>query len=250
MKTKTFKNTDTIWTVVVAALALLLIVALFVGVFGKTKAEYIPAPSTASPDFSGEMLSSYDNLTLELSKNYFSFNFGDICLSDYDFIVRDVIDACIKPNDLYYDISFGLEFDTNGEKLFFENISSVNSNDYSEDSGPFFDDFIRDQSITYVLDLRDIQDGNVFWATYVDGVFHNSGSVSSVSKDTTLQKFKIVYASENTQNPSSEAYDSYSIGGIYLYGFEEASDCTIGDYIEDQTLNLSTCKDSMLYTGE
>ena len=68
MKTKTFNKTDTVWTVLIGVLALLLCAALVVGVAGKTKAEYIPAPSTASPDFSGEMLSSYDNLTLESSK--------------------------------------------------------------------------------------------------------------------------------------------------------------------------------------
>ena len=66
MKTKTFNKTDTVWTVLIGVLALLLCAALVVGVAGKTKAEYIPAPETAASDFSGEMLSSYDSLRIRL----------------------------------------------------------------------------------------------------------------------------------------------------------------------------------------
>ena len=69
-------------------------------------------------------------------------------------------------------------------------------------------------------------------------------TIQSAGEDFFLTGFKIAYAS------MSEQYDIYKIGGMYLYGFENADDCTIGDYISDSTLKLTDCKDSMLYTGE
>lgn len=249
MKTKTFNKTGTVWTVLISALALLLCAALIVGVTGKTKAEYIPAPSTASDDFSGTMLSDYDNLKLFLNKNYISFNFGGVELSRYDIVVLDVVNATLQPCDLY-EISFGLQFDNDGTKTYFENTVGLDSSSYNQYSGPFFDDSIGNKTITYVLDLRHIENGVVSWTTYVDGIYHKNGNVYSVDKDTVLESFNIVYADESIQNPSAESYDQYIIGALYLYGFEDASDCSIGAYIADPTLKLTDCKDSMLYTGE
>lgn len=244
MKQKTFKKTDTIWTVVIAAPALLLVVALLVGVFGRTKAEYISAPSTACDDFGGVMLSDYDNLSIAVSERNVTFNFGNIKLKTYDFVVLDVMNAKIFPGDTHT-VSFGPVFDFEGSESFFENISQNDPVDYSNISGPFVDHQLHNDTLTYVLDLRNIEAGDVTWYTFVNGEFHKSDTVSSVNVNTTFKSFKIDFQHEMTSWT-----DTYEIGALYLYGFENAKNCTIGDYIEDQTLNLSTCKDSMLYQGE
>lgn len=241
-KQKTNKSNTGVY-VLLSVLALLLVAALLVGVGGKTKTVYVPAPPTASSDFSGTMLSDYDTLSVNLSSDYVNFNFGEVKLSSYDYIVLDIMDASLEPNDTH-SISFGLVFRENDTETFFKNTASVDSTNYSESSGPHFDNFIEDDGISYILDLRDLENGNIRWITYLNGLFHNSGDFTSIGQDAFLTDFKITF------NPMSEYADSYEIGGMYLYGFENAEDCTIGDYISDSTLKLTDCKDSMLYTGE
>ena len=97
MRQKNKNRENALWMVLSAVLAMLLIVSILVGVTAKTKKVYIPAPPDAADDFSGVMLSDYDNLSIHLMDDYISFDFGKITLLDYDFIAIDLLNARIMP---------------------------------------------------------------------------------------------------------------------------------------------------------
>ena len=239
MKTKTFNKTGTVWTVLISALALLLCAALIVGVTGKTKAEYIPAPDSASDDFSGTMLSDYDNVLLYFSSDKVLFDFEDVNLTDYDYVVLDVCDSEFLVNDSY-GMSFGPKVDGFDLSTYIDvapdstgSLTKSISGLFNRDTGTF----------TYVFDMRDIENDIVNLHLYFEGAYVSTSTLTEFSSSV-LSAFAIEY--EN----SHEAYGSCKVGALYLYGFENAKNCTIGDYIADPTLKLTDCKDSMLYTGE
>ena len=238
MKTKTFNKTGTVWTVLISALALLLCAALIVGVTGKTKAAYIPAPPTASDDFSGTMLSNYDNLILSFSMNQITFDFIDVDLLEYDYVVLDVCNSNFECDDSGY-IRFGPSI--NGVNLSTESYVSPDENGSLKPGvNGLFNEFAG--TFTYIFDMTGIADG-VKLHLYHDGVYYSSFEMNDFTS-TKLESFQISY------QEYLEYCQFMTVSGLYLYGFEDASDCTIGDYIADQTLNLTDCKDSMLYTGE
>lgn len=237
MKTKTFNKTDTVWTVLIVVLALLLTAALVVGVAGKTKAEYIPAPDSAADDFSGTMLANYDNLNLYFYSDEIIFDFNDVDLLDYDYVVLDVCNVNFAPTDIYT-LEFGPDIDgfdlkTHAlgqiiDSMCIPNVTGL----FTKCTGTF----------TYIFDMSDASAG-VKLHLYHDGDYQTTLSVNEFSSSLLLS-FTLGY------DDGHEHYANSSVGGMYLYGFENAKNCTIGDYIADQTLKLTDCKDSMLYTGE
>ena len=232
MKQKTFKKTDTVWTVVISALALLLVAALFVGVFGKTKAEYIPAPSTASGDFSGEMLSNYDNLSIELYNDRIALDFENVDLTDYKYVVIDV-DGDFHESDCY-SVTFGPIVGN----LNLNTTSSSDLTTYENTVTGLFDFNVG--VFTYIFDLTDESYARLY--LYYNGVYQDSLGVSEF--DTTiLESFLITYGEMH------EMYGTITIESFYLYGFEDKPQYLV-QHLENHELNLSTCKDSMLYKGE
>ena len=251
MKTKNNTNKKgAVFLVLPVILAVLLIIALLVGVTGRTKTVYIPAPGNASDDFSGTMLADYDNLKLIVYQSTLEFDFNDVLLSDFDFIVMDLTSANLQPNDSY---TIGLSLNFNNESLCLTNnfIGHGSGEGYAYYSEPYFivgsdevGSVIPVANYTYLLDLRDLKNGKIVVNCYVDGVFSTTNTFTDVPSDIKMTSLTHVF------NKVDQNCDSASYGGIYLYGFENADDCTIGDYISDTTLKLTDCKDSMLYTGE
>lgn len=237
MKQKTFKKTDTIWTVVISALALLLVAALLVGVTGKTKAEYIPAPDSAADDFSGTMLANYDNLNLYFYSDEIIFDFNDVNLLDYNYVVLDVCNVNFTPTDSYT-LEFGPDID--GFDLKTEACGEIIGNECVPNVTGLFTKCTG--TFTYIFDMTDVSTG-VKLHLYHDGNYHTTLAVNEFSSSMLLS-FTLGY------DDGHEHYANSSVGGMYLYGFENARDCTIGDYIADHTLKLTDCKDSMLYKCE
>lgn len=231
MKQKTFKKTDTIWTVVISALALLLVAALLVGVTGKTKAEYIPAPETAASDFSGEMLSSYDNLRIRLIDHKIEFDFADVTLSDYKIVVLDVCASSFGPGDLNA-TTFGPVID--GLDLYTEH--HVDSSTYeSTITGAFAK---SNGTFTYIFDMRE-SDLKIY--LYLDGKYHEM--LTSADHNKIITSFVLdLGGTENT-------YGNQSVGSMYLYGFKNTPQ-HLEEYLANTKLDLTDCKDSMLYKGE
>ena len=239
MKTKTFNKTDTVWTVLIGVLALLLCAALVVGVTGKTKAEYIPAPPTASDDFSGTMLSNYDNLILNFSMNQITFDFIDVDLLEYDYVVLDVCNSNFECADSGY-IGFGPAI--NGLDLSTDSHCSPDENgNLKPGVNGLFNEFAG--TFTYIFDMTGLADGVAKLHLYHDGVYYSSFEMNDFTS-TKLESFRISY------QDYLEYCQLMTVSGLYLYGFENARDCTIGDFLSDHTLKLTDCKDSMLYTGE
>lgn len=232
MKQKTFKKTGTVWTVVIAALALLLVAALLVGVGSKTRTVYVPAPPTASSDFSGLMLSNYNNLSIKFSDNRIALDFENVDLSDYKYVVID-IDGNFNESDCY-SVTFGPIIGN----LNLNTTTSTNVTNFDNTVSGLFD--FNSGVFTYIFDLT--FEGCERLYLYYNGVFQDSLSVSEF--DTTiLESFLITY------DEMHETYGTTTIESFYLYGFEDRPQYLV-QHLENHELNLSTCKDSMLYTGE
>ena len=231
MKTKTFNKTGTVWTVVIAALALLLVAALLVGVTGKTKAVYIPVPETAASDFSGEMLSSYDNLRIRLIDDEIEFDFSDVTLSDYKIVVLDVCDSSFGPVDLNK-TSFGPVID--GLDLYTEDTV-----DYATHEHTITGAFAKSNgTFTYIFDMRE-SDLKIY--LYLDGKYHKM--FTSADHNKIITSFVLnLYGTE-------EMYGNQSVGSMYLYGFKNAPQY-LEEHLANTGLDLTDCKDSMLYKGE
>lgn len=230
MKTKVkFKNSKVGVYILLSVLSLLLIAAIFVGAGGKTKTVYIPVPGNASSDFSGVMLSDYDSLRLYMCNNSVILDFDDVELEDYDFVVLDIVNASLLPFDMN-STSFGPTI----EGVNLNTYGSFNYDTYNVDYSGVYPDM--EGTFTYVFDMRG---ESIKVYTYQDGVF-NKVITSDISKGI-LKDFTFI---------AEINYGLQSIHSVYLYAYEDAGDCTLGNYISDSSLNLTTCKDSMLYKGD
>ena len=189
------------------------------------------------------MLSDYDNLTLNFYDNKIEFDFSDVSIDDYDFIVLDICDARLLPSDSGSVLKYGPSFDNTGVTNGIQNQLSMSA--ASITYGEFFGEYDMHNSsdFTYLIDARSLASGVVEVLTYLDGVYCHKTVFEDIT-DITLKNFVINYHSID------KTYGNFSINAMYLYGFKNAEDCSLGAYISDTTLKLSDCKDSLLYTGE
>ena len=244
------KNRSLFAYVLIAVLAIMLIISLIIGANAKTKTVYIPAPEFASDDFSGVILSDYDNLNLNFQYNYTSFEFAGFDVYQYDYVVLDVCNASFAASDLAT-VKFGPMIDGSSLR---EPVMSYNSISYdsstkvtSYDGGGAFDfdkpaDY-KNHTFTYIFDLTSIQDNTLNIHLFLDGIYYNTLIDNEISSNIEITEFMISYG------PILKSTDKYIVNGLYLYGFEDSDKCTIGDYFTEGA-DLSTCKDSMLYKGE
>ena len=232
MKANFRTKKSSVWIFLSGFLAILLVVAILVGAMSKSKATYIPAPEHASTDFSGEMLSNYDNLSIELSNDRIALDFENVDLLDYKYVVIDV-DGVFQEADTY-SVTFGPVIGN----LNLNTTSSTDLTTFKRTISGLFD--FNSGVFTYIFDLTNESYARLY--LYYNGVYQDSLGVSEF--DTTiLESFLITYGETH------ELYGSITIESFYLYGFEDRPQYLV-QHLENHELNLSTCKDSMLYKGE
>ena len=217
-------------------LAIVLTLSFLASAFTKPKImipQKIEAPENASSDFSGTMLSNYDNLELLFYQDKIVYNFEDVNLINYDYVIIDV-KADLTLNDSYT-IRFGpvlgsLDLDTiisSGDSYGTINVVNGLFNQYN---GIF----------TYIFDMTSVNEGVARLHLYYNGIYYNTVSVSEVDS-TILEAFKIKYDS------FLESCGNNSIDFFYLYGFSDGSAEYLKQHLSNHNFNLSTCKDSLLY---
>lgn len=229
-------NTKKIIILTAIVLSVVLIFGFLMNCFRKPAIkvpEKINVPENASSDFNGTMLSSYDNIRFEFYEDGYQFDFKDVDLLNYEYVVLDVCDANFSSYDTYT-----VEFFPYIEGLNLKTISRLDPTDFSESVGGLFD---KDSgTFTYIFDLTSIKEGIAKLHLYYNGIFYKTVSVDNFTS-TILSSFDVEYGDLH------ENYGTNYVGNIYLYGFNEGDADYLKYHLANHNFNLSTCKDSLLY---
>ena len=120
---------------------------------------------------------------------------------------------------------------------------------YHQNDAPIVDDATYEHTITgafaksngtftYIFDMRE-SDLKIY--LYLDGKYHKM--FTSADHNKIITSFVLnLYGTE-------EMYGNQSVGSMYLYGFKNAPQY-LEEHLANTGLDLTDCKDSMLYKGE
>ena len=200
-------------------------------------------------DIADNVLVSYDNIELNFKSNRVAFDFEDIPLDSYDFLVLDV-NISNKANDFYTQSIDLLLSNVDADLICSFNLGYLgDSTEVGIVDCPLFPSLVgvlhnefKDYIFTYVIDCRETSNNKITLMTYLNGSFQvkkEFGIIENCSSE--LMSFEFNY------NSSAELQDISSFKDFFIYAFN--GDTAFIDAISDTSINLKDCPDSMLYEG-
>ena len=246
--------------IIISALAIILVASFMLNILSAPSVvinKKIKPPVSASSDFSGVMLSTYDNVRLKYYEDKVVFDFDDVKVKDsngvnYDFVVLDFIDLEFGfPDSIsssftpvfnkdfafstQYNSDYQMDYDT-GETVYPSYLGGMFQTETVISTDGAFK-----ATYTYLFDFRQLNEGKFALHTYLNGNFNFSKTVSVDNLSLVFENFVFDYGTP------VENYGFINFGSIYLYGFETGSNSALSSIVSNKSLPLTSCEDSLLY---